>query len=100
MEYDWSVADEVDEQAWKVALDAGRFDRLPEARRAVEAGLQGEEQLHKELPVVYDEYVMAFFEMLVREGRPPEVDPSTFDPVAFLSGMVDERSRSSFREPR
>jgi hypothetical protein len=28
-----------DERLWKVALEDGRFDHLPEARRAVQAGL-------------------------------------------------------------
>ena len=101
LEYDWDVTGGVDERVWKAALDAGRFDRVPEARRAVEAGLKGEEEMGEELSVVYDECVMAFFAMLAREGRPVPIDPSTFDPVAFLSGMdAEQRPRSSFRDPR
>ena len=75
MNNEWDHYDEVDEQVWRVALEAGRFDQLPKARRAVEAGLKGEKQLYEELPVVYDEYVLAFFEMLAREGAPPNVRP-------------------------
>jgi hypothetical protein len=79
------------EQVWKVALEAGRFDHLPEARRAVEAGLQSPKEMHEQLAIVYDEYVLAFFEMLAREGR-----PST---TAFTV-LTEDRPRLSFREPR
>lgn len=74
-----------DERLWTVALEGGRFDHLPEARRAVQAGLEGPEGMEPHLAVVYDEYVLAFFEMLAREGRPGQ------NPKA--------RPRSSFREP-
>ena len=46
MDYDWVREEELDEQAWTVALDAGRFDLVPEARRAVEAGLRGPKPMY------------------------------------------------------
>lgn len=74
MNYEWDHYDEVREQVWRVALEAGRFDLLPEARDAVEAGLQGQEEMRKQLDVVYDEYVVACFEYQARSaqgGAPP-----------------------------
>lgn len=76
-----------DEQLWKVALEEGRFDHLPEARRAVRAGLEDSDAMSTHLDVVYDEYVLAFFEMLAREGRPGQ-GPAFYE----------ARPRSSFRE--
>jgi hypothetical protein len=90
MDDEWVREEEIDEQVWKVALQAGRFDHLPEARRAVVAGLHSPEEMHKELPVVYDEYVVAFFEMLAREGRP----------TTTAAVFSKDRPRSSFRDPR
>jgi hypothetical protein len=80
---------EPDEHLWKVALEEGRFDHLPEARSAVQAGLEGRDGMYTHLAVVYDEYVLAFFEMLAREGRPRQG-----------TAFSEARPRSSFREPR
>lgn len=84
----------LDREFWNAALHDRQFDHLPEARRAVEAGLGGTsdeeapEAIYPELDVAYDEYVVAFFEMLAREGRPAQ------GPASYES-----RPRSSFREP-
>jgi hypothetical protein len=67
----------------------GRFDHLPAAHRAVQAGLEGPDEMYAHLDVVYDEYVLAFFETLASEGRPGE---------GVASGKA--RPRSTFREPR
>jgi hypothetical protein len=80
---------EPDEHLWKVALEERRFDHLPEARSAVQAGLEGTDGMYPHLAVVYDEYVLAFFEMLAREGRAPQG-----------TAFSEVRPRSSFREPR
>jgi hypothetical protein len=45
--------------------------------------------MYAHLDVVYDEYVLAFFETLASEGRPGE---------GVASGKA--RPRSTFREPR
>jgi hypothetical protein len=79
-----------DRELWRAALEAGRFDHLPEARRVVEAGLSDDPALvgEPQLATVYDEYVLAFFEMLAREARPRQRVP------------VQSRPRSSFRDAR
>jgi hypothetical protein len=78
------------DESWRSALEAGRFDHLPEARRAVAAGLETEAAMYPHLAVVYDEYVLAYFEMLAREGRP---DPRH-------SVLKPPKPRTSFRDPR
>jgi len=51
-------------------------------------------EMHTQLAVVYDEYVLAFFEMLAREGRPNATGASV------SAVLPEDRPRSSFRDPR
>jgi hypothetical protein len=51
-------------QTFQAAVDQGRFDHLPTARRAVVAGLDGEQAMIPHLDAVYEEYVLARFARL------------------------------------
>ncbi len=54
---------------YRAAVDQGRFDHVPTARRAIVAGLEGEEAMIPHLDAVYEEYVLAHFAMLSRARR-------------------------------
>jgi hypothetical protein len=54
---------------YRAAVEQGRFDDLPAARRAVMAGLDGEEAMIPHLDAVYEDYVLAYFASLSRARR-------------------------------
>jgi hypothetical protein len=62
--------------AYRAAVDQGRFDHLPTARRAVVAGLEGDnDALLPHLDAVYEEYVLGYFAALSRARRQRDTDP-------------------------
>lgn len=48
------------------ALEEGRFDALPVARSAVEAAFRSQEEFERQLPAIYQAYVMEHYRQLVR----------------------------------
>jgi hypothetical protein len=56
-------------EVWSAAVEQGRFDHLPTARRAVSAGLAGGEAMLPHLDAVYQEYVLNYFSRLSESRR-------------------------------
>lgn len=68
----WSQArgDPVRLREYASMLDAGRLDHLPVAETAMRAGLKDESSLMRELPAVYDAYVLERLRVLHDDGTP------------------------------
>ena len=56
---------------YQAAVEQDRFDHVPTARRAILAGLDGEEAMIPHLDAVYEEYVLACFSRLASARRDP-----------------------------
>lgn len=66
----WTQGGGANIDAYRAAVDAGRFDHLPAAKDAVVAGLDGEEPMIPFLDRVYEEYALAYFAELAASRRP------------------------------
>jgi hypothetical protein len=69
----WDGGGAAEVATYEGALRTGRFDHLPAARAAVEAGVYGTDaaEFHARAEVVYEEYVLGFFARLAAARREP-----------------------------